>query len=83
AETPQLRAAIAELIERASQSFVRAKSAARGADEATRVALLPAAIIPLYLQAMRARDFHPFGAPRDPSPWRRQWRLWRAARAGL
>ena len=83
AETPQLRAAIAALIERASQSLVRAKSAARGADEATRVALLPAATVPLYLQAMRARDFHPFGAPRDPSPWRRQWRLWRGARAGL
>ena len=83
AETPQLCAAIAALIERASQSFERARSAARRADEATRVALLPAATVPLYLQAMRARDFHPFGGPRDPSPWRRQWRLWRAARAGL
>ena len=83
AETPQLRSAIAALVERASQSFERAKSAARGLDEATRVALLPAATVPLYLQAMRARDFHPFGLPRDPSPWRRQWRLWRAARAGL
>ena len=83
AETPQLRAAVAALIERASQSFEQAKGAARGADEATRVALLPAATVPLYLQAMRARDFHPFGAPRYPAPWRRQWRLWRAARAGL
>jgi phytoene synthase len=83
AETPQLRAAIAALIERASQSFEQARRAAPAADEATRVALLPAATVPLYLQAMRARDFHPFGAPRDPSPWRRQWRLWRAARAGL
>ena len=83
AETPQLCAAIAALIDRASQSFERAKAAARGADEATRLALLPAATVPLYLQAMRARDFHPFGSPRDPAPWRRQWRLWRAARAGL
>jgi 15-cis-phytoene synthase len=83
AETPQLRAAIAALIDRASQSFEQAKKAARGANEATRIALLPAATVPLYLQAMRARDFHPFGSPRDPAPWRRQWRLWRAARAGL
>jgi phytoene synthase len=83
AETPQLRAAIAALIDRASQSFEQAKKAARGANEATRIALLPAATVPLYLQAMRARDFHPFGASRDPAPWRRQWRLWRAARAGL
>lgn len=82
-ETPQLRAAIAALVERASQSFERARSAARGADEATRVALLPAATVPLYLQAMRSRDFHPFARPREPSAWRRQWRLWRAARAGL
>ncbi len=82
-ETPQLRAAIGALVGRASQSFDRARSAARGTDEATRVALLPAATIPLYLQAMRSRDFHPFVQPREPSAWRRQWRLWRAARAGL
>ena len=82
-ETAPLRASIAALIERASESFERAQQAARTSDPATRVALLPAATVPLYLQAMRARDFHPFGAPRDPSPLRRQWRLWRAARAGL
>jgi len=82
-ETPQLRAAIATLVESASQSFERARNAARGADEATRVALLPAATVPLYLQAMRSSDFHPFAQPREPSAWRRQWRLWRAARAGF
>lgn len=82
-ETPQLRAAIAALAQRASQSFERARNAAQGADEATRVALLPAATVPLYLQAMRSSDFHPFARPREPSAWRRQWRLWRAARAGL
>ncbi len=83
AETPQLRAVIAALLERASEGFERAKIAARGTDEATRVALLPAATVPLYLQAMRSRDFHPFARLREPSPWRRQWRLWRAARGGL
>jgi phytoene synthase len=81
--TPQLRAAIAALVESASQSFERTRSAGREADEETRVALLPAATVPLYLQAMRARDFHPFHALREPSPLRRQWRLWRAARGGL
>ncbi|ARN80320.1 phytoene/squalene synthase family protein [Methylocystis bryophila] len=83
AETAQLRAAIAVLIERASEHFDLSRNAAREADEATRVALLPVATVPLYLRAMQARDFHPFGALRDPSPLRRQWRLWRAARAGL
>ena len=82
-ETPPLRAAIAALVQRASQSFERARNAAQGADEATRIALLPAATVPLYLQAMRSSDFHPFARPREPSAWRRQWRLWRAARAGL
>ena len=82
-ETPQLRAAVAALAERAFESFEQAREAARGVDEATRVALLPAATVPLYLQRLRRRDFHPFAAPSDPSPLRRQWRLWRAARAGL
>ncbi len=82
-ETPPLRASVAALIERASQSFERAQNAARAADPATRVALLPAATVPLYLQAMRAPNSHPFSAPRDPSPLRRQWRLWRAARGGI
>ncbi len=82
-ETPPLRAAIAALIERAAESFERAQKAARSADPATRVALLPAATVPLYLRAMQAPTFNAFGAPREPSPLRRQWRLWRAARGGL
>jgi phytoene synthase len=81
--TPELRTAIATLVERASPCFERARSAVREADEATRVALLPAATVPLYLQTMRSSDFQPFARPHEPSAWRRQWRLWRAARVGL
>ena len=57
--------------------------ARRGLDDATRTALLPVATVPLYLELMSRRDYNPFRWVAEPQPWRRQWRLWRAARAGL
>ena len=56
---------------------------AGGLDDATRTALLPVATVPLYLELMSRRDYNPFRWVAEPQPWRRQWRLWRAARAGL
>jgi len=80
---PALRAALAELRGLAQQRFEAARNAAPGADEATRIALLPAASLPLYLARMAARDYAPFGVFDEPSALRRQWRLWLAARRGL
>lgn len=80
---PALRAALAELRDLARRRYEAARTAAREADEATRIALLPAASLPLYLARMAARDYAPFGAFDEPSALRRQWRLWRAARRGL
>jgi len=80
-----LRAALGELRALALARFEAARKAAREKelDEATRTALLPAATVPLYLELMGRRDYNPFHQFAEPAPWRRQWRLWRAARAGL
>jgi len=51
---------------------------------AGREALLPAAMVPLYLEQLARAGYDPGVALSEPSPLRRQWRLWRAARgAGL
>ncbi|MFY9628302.1 MAG: squalene/phytoene synthase family protein [Methylocystis sp.] len=82
-DSPRLRAALAELRALARARFQAAQRSAPSLDEAARVALLPAAMTPLYLERMEKRDYHPFQPLREPQPWLRQWRLWRAARAGL
>lgn len=51
---------------------------------AGREALLPAATVSLYLEQLARTGYDPGVALSEPSPLRRQWRLWRAARgAGL
>ncbi|HMK88127.1 MAG TPA: squalene/phytoene synthase family protein [Methylocystis sp.] len=70
------QAASLELLQLASARYQSARAIARSLDEPARIALLPAAGLPLYFESLRtSRD--------EPSPWRRQWRLWRAARKGL
>jgi 15-cis-phytoene synthase len=44
-------------------------------------ALLPVALVRLYLDRMDQPDYDPFLTPVDIPQWRRQWALWRAARA--
>ncbi len=44
-------------------------------------ALLPIAVARLYLERMEASDYDPFRTPVEIAQWRRQWTLWRAARA--
>ncbi|MEF3366850.1 squalene/phytoene synthase family protein [Methylocystis sp. 9N] len=75
----ELRAALAELRALAQRRYVAARKAAGSLGDA-RAALLPAATIPLYLERMARKDYDPFRPFADPSPLRRQWRLWRAAR---
>lgn len=74
-----LRAALAELRALAQARYEEAREAAGSLGDA-RAALLPAAIIPLYLERMARKDYDPFHPFAEPSPLRRQWRLWRAAR---
>ena len=44
-------------------------------------ALLPVALVRLYLDRMDRPDYDPFVTPVDAPQWRRQWVLWRASRA--
>lgn len=77
--TPAVRAIIRELRERALSHCRAARRAVVGAGPA-RAALLPAALVPLYLEPMESEGYEPFQPPAPPAQWRRQWRLWRAAR---
>jgi 15-cis-phytoene synthase len=44
-------------------------------------AILPVALVRLYLERMDQPDYDPFITPVEIPQWRRQWALWRAARA--
>jgi phytoene synthase len=79
--TPAVRAALAEISARARNYYEAAKRAIRG-DGPARAALLPAALVPLYLRGLEGAAYDPFRPPSPPAQWRRQWRLWRAARSG-
>jgi phytoene synthase len=77
--TPPWRAALAELRSLAREHLAEAGRLAEGAPSAILPALLPVALAPPLLDRMERRDYDPF-VPIELAPWRRQWRLWRAAR---
>lgn len=76
-----VRAALGELRALARAHYDAARAAAHHGKGPSRAALLPAALVPLYLQPMERKEYDPFRANVEPPQWRRQWRLWRAARA--
>lgn len=65
-----------ELLQMAVERYEAARARQRELEEPARIAMLPAAILPLYFASLRAQKG-------EPSPLRRQWRLWQAARNGL
>jgi 15-cis-phytoene synthase len=77
--TPGLRAAFAEMGWQGRQHLAAAGRLADGMPEAMLPALLPVALARALLERMERQDYDPF-APVEMTPWRRQWRLWRAAR---
>lgn len=79
ADSPGLRAALAELREKAQGHYETARRAAGGIEKG-REALLPAATVPLHLERMARKGYDPLRGLPEPSPLIRQWRLWRAAR---
>jgi phytoene synthase len=56
-----------------------ARVAAR--NSAAAAAFLPASLCELYLKEMERRGYQPFETVIRAPQWRRQWRLWRAAKA--
>ncbi len=80
ADRPALDAALAKL-----RALARQNLAALAADPVARAgeaapAFLPAALCELYLRQMEKPGYDPLVTPAEVPQWRRQWRLWRAAR---
>lgn len=76
--TPALIAALADIARRAGGHYRAA--AIEEVPRAARPAFLHAALAPLLLGKVGARGYDPFVTPLAVPQWRRQWRLWRAAR---
>ncbi len=75
--TPELRAALAAMRLRAREHLGEAERSIGNAPAAALPAFLPVALVRPLLDRMEASD--PF-MPVEIAQWRRQWRLWRAAR---
>jgi phytoene synthase len=81
-DTTELRAVLAELRLRARGHLASARALIDTLPPAVAPALLPVALVRPVLDRMERRRYRPFDADDIPQ-WRRQWALWRAARAGL
>ncbi len=77
--TLELRAALAELRLQAREHLTQAGRLADGIPVAGLPALLPVALVRSVLDRMEGKGYDPF-VPVETPQWRRQWRLWRAAR---
>ncbi len=75
-----LRAALGELRDLARRHLAAAQTKLAAAPPEILPALLPAALIGPALRRMERSGYEPFQFE-AASPWRRQWQLWRAARA--
>jgi phytoene synthase len=77
-DSPQLRAALADMRTHAHGAFAAFRRVAAEIPARCAPAFLTAAVVPAWLKRLeRATD--PFGAV-ELSQWRRQWIIWRAAR---
>jgi 15-cis-phytoene synthase len=74
--TPELRAALAELRLRGRRHLAHLSAA--DIPKTAQPAFLPLAPLWQWLLDMERTDYDPFRPPQVP-PWRRQWRIWRAA----
>jgi 15-cis-phytoene synthase len=79
--SPGLCAALAEIRALARGHYAEASRHLASLPRAALSALLPLEFVPLYLDRMQAADYDPFKTAVEVPQWRRQWRLWRAARS--
>jgi phytoene synthase len=80
-DTPALRAALTEMRSLARKHFEKARTLVRAASAEIAPAFLPLAVVPLYLARMQRASYSPFQTIVDAPAWRRQWAIWRLARA--
>lgn len=78
-EREELRAALRQLQTLAQSHYDEARRLALDLGP-VRAALLPAATTPLFLERLARSDYDLDRPAGEPSPLRRQWRIWRAAR---
>jgi len=78
--TTELRAALAEMRLHCRRHLAAARGLAEAAPAAIMPALLPVALVRPALDRMERPRYQPF-MPVELPQWRRQWSLWRAARA--
>ena len=76
-----LHAALAELRALARGRLDQALNLARECPREIAPSFLPLACLPLYLARMARAGYSPFETVAEAAQWRRQWALWRAARA--
>jgi phytoene synthase len=79
--SPQVRAALAELRSVAREHLGEARNSLPSVAPAARTAFVPLAVLPVYEAALDRRNYDPFTVTEVPQ-WRRQWQLWRASRPG-
>jgi phytoene synthase len=77
--SPELRAAFAAMRLRAREHLAKAHELTKGVPAAVLPAFLPVALVSPLLHRMEEEGSDPF-VPVEIAQWRRQWRLWRAAR---
>jgi 15-cis-phytoene synthase len=76
-----VRAALAEMRDHARRHFVAARSLVASLPSQIKPAFLPLFLVPLYLARLERGKASPFTETAETPQWRRQWALWRAARA--
>lgn len=80
-DSPGLRAALADLRRLARDHLRKFEALAAGARSPAWAAFLPVRLCEVYLRQMERPGYAPFRTRIDVPQWRRQWILWRAARA--
>ncbi len=78
--TSEVRAALTQHRMRARRHLARVGAASSEISKSTLPAFLPLAPLWRWLLDMEGSDYDPFRPP-QVAPWRRQWRIWRAAKS--
>lgn len=80
--SPAFLGALAELRDVARRHLADARAGLDALPEDVRRVFLPLALVEPLLARMERRSYDPFASDVEPPQWRRQFSLWRAARAG-
>jgi phytoene synthase len=81
-DSTALRAALGAMRGDAAAHLAEARVQLAGVPAVARPAFLPLALVDAYIARMERPDYEPFRTPVDVPQWRKQWKLWQAARRG-